>query len=318
MPDTIIDLGKKVKAKYPGQYDDLPDAEVGRRVKAKFPGQYDDFADVQAPPLPGRPLPPELQQPSPQLADTMLGGLTMGDLSQMPERLTGALAQGLQQPLTNDPKLLAQAANVLGGVPKQSELTPNQQVGAKTAAITAGSMVAAPLVKALTGLMPSTANAGAKFESVMGAAKDVPIDTAAADDIMARAEELRQRGSTLPKVLRDYAKARSTGEPMTYETGRDFASNAGALSAREATATNAKMQAQVNQFAAAMKDANREAAVKVGMGDLYDAAIKEYRQAKTMSDAAQVIKKWGTRAALAATLGAAGKAGYDIYERLNP
>lgn len=45
MPATITDLGKKVKAKHPGQYDDLPDDEVGRRVKAKFPGDYDDFED---------------------------------------------------------------------------------------------------------------------------------------------------------------------------------------------------------------------------------------------------------------------------------
>lgn len=45
---TIEDLGRKVKAKYPGQYDDLPDMEVGRRVKAKFPGAYDDFTDAPA------------------------------------------------------------------------------------------------------------------------------------------------------------------------------------------------------------------------------------------------------------------------------
>jgi hypothetical protein len=49
MPQTIIDLGKKVKAKYPGQYDDLPDAEVGTRVKAKYPGAYDDFSDAKTP-----------------------------------------------------------------------------------------------------------------------------------------------------------------------------------------------------------------------------------------------------------------------------
>src|SRR3990167_9313416 len=43
---TIIDLGKKVKTKYPGVYDDLPDAEVGKKVKAKYPGSYDDFTDL--------------------------------------------------------------------------------------------------------------------------------------------------------------------------------------------------------------------------------------------------------------------------------
>jgi hypothetical protein len=43
---TVEDLGHKIKAKYPGQYDDLTDAEVGRRVKAKYPGDYDDFIEV--------------------------------------------------------------------------------------------------------------------------------------------------------------------------------------------------------------------------------------------------------------------------------
>lgn len=45
MPD-VAELGRKVKAKYPGAYDDLPDVEVGRKVKAKYPGAYDDFTDV--------------------------------------------------------------------------------------------------------------------------------------------------------------------------------------------------------------------------------------------------------------------------------
>lgn len=49
---TVEDLGKKVKAKYPGQYDDLPDIEVGQKVKAKFPDSYGDFTDVTA--TPGR------------------------------------------------------------------------------------------------------------------------------------------------------------------------------------------------------------------------------------------------------------------------
>jgi hypothetical protein len=47
---SVTDLGKAVKAKYPGAYDDMDDAVLGRRVKAKFPGDYDDFADEEAGP----------------------------------------------------------------------------------------------------------------------------------------------------------------------------------------------------------------------------------------------------------------------------
>lgn len=42
---TVEDLGKKVKVKYPGSYDDIPDAELGARVKTKHP-EYSDFADL--------------------------------------------------------------------------------------------------------------------------------------------------------------------------------------------------------------------------------------------------------------------------------
>lgn len=43
---TVGDLGRKVKAKYPGAYDDLSDDDLGRKFKAKYPGSYDDFVDT--------------------------------------------------------------------------------------------------------------------------------------------------------------------------------------------------------------------------------------------------------------------------------
>ena len=45
MPDTV-QLGRKVKNKYPGVYDDIPDGVLGQKVKAKYPGAYDDFVDA--------------------------------------------------------------------------------------------------------------------------------------------------------------------------------------------------------------------------------------------------------------------------------
>jgi hypothetical protein len=45
---TIEDLGQKLKAKHPGAYDDLSDADVGRRLQQKYPGAYDDFVDSAA------------------------------------------------------------------------------------------------------------------------------------------------------------------------------------------------------------------------------------------------------------------------------
>lgn len=41
---TVVDLGKKVKAKYP-EYQSMSDLEIGRKVKAKYP-EYQSFEDV--------------------------------------------------------------------------------------------------------------------------------------------------------------------------------------------------------------------------------------------------------------------------------
>src|SRR5678816_4247307 len=45
MPDT---LAQKIKAKYPGTYDDIPDAELESKIIAKYPGVYDDIPRTQA------------------------------------------------------------------------------------------------------------------------------------------------------------------------------------------------------------------------------------------------------------------------------
>jgi hypothetical protein len=44
---TVEDLGREIKARHPGEYDDLSDIEVGRRKKARFPGQFDHYIDIQ-------------------------------------------------------------------------------------------------------------------------------------------------------------------------------------------------------------------------------------------------------------------------------
>lgn len=43
---TVEDLGKAVKAKYPGAYDDMPDGDLGVRIQKKYPGAYDDYDPV--------------------------------------------------------------------------------------------------------------------------------------------------------------------------------------------------------------------------------------------------------------------------------
>ncbi len=168
--------------------------------------------------------------------------------------------------------------------------------------------------KLTTTAIPSTIRAGQNLDTVMGAAKNVPLSlTGGVGQAAVRAEELSAAGANMPKVLRDYIKFPSTAT-MTYETGRDFASNAGALSASEKLATNPQMGRQVALFAKAMGEANRDAAASVGMGDLYDSAMKEYAQAKTMQQMGAIAKKWMGRAAVTVALGGgAYKLGTELW-----
>lgn len=129
--------------------------------------------------------------------------------------------------------------------------------------------------------IPNAERAGRNFQTVMGKAKDVPLDLTAASKPALRAMELRDAGSTMPTVLNKFLQ-RTTAPglaPLTYEHGRDFASNASRLSANETTRLTPPMKAQVNEFAGALGDANRTAAEQAGVGPLYSDAMNEYRRA---------------------------------------
>jgi hypothetical protein len=146
----------------------------------------------------------------------------------------------------------------------------------------------------LARLIPSKAAAQANFEQVAAKANNLPIDTTQAEKIAAEAQDLGESGFRVPKVLNKFAKNRANaeGEAMTFEKGRKFASKASQLTASEIGKTEPSMRAKVAQFANAMKDANREAAVKAGVGEQYDAAMKEFRAASSLAEKKDVIKKW--------------------------
>lgn len=65
-------------------------------------------------------------------------------------------------------------------------------------------------------MIPSTTRAGQNFQTVMQAAKNIPIDTSELKTISARAQQLGQRGATMPKVMGKLADAL---QPEGYEAG---------------------------------------------------------------------------------------------------
>jgi hypothetical protein len=129
----------------------------------------------------------------------------------------------------------------------------------------------------------SVSQAEPKFQEVMGAAKDVPIDLAKVQDAVARTIELSKRGhGTPPSPIKDFiARMDRVGElgPITYQEARDFASAAGKLSAAEKLGTSKSMFAQLKMFAKGLGEANAGAADQAGKLEQYTEAMDLFRKA---------------------------------------
>lgn len=157
--------------------------------------------------------------------------------------------------------------------------------------------------------LPNLQRAGAKFQEIMGKAKDIPLKTEPLKEILQGSQELSATGSRAPLVMRRLTRALNPDLPpvagqtvageIPYSMGQKFGTVAGRLSAGERAVTDAPMQAQVGKLAAALREANRaaastagatEGAIPVNYGDLYTNAVNEYRRAKKFEDAVEAAK----------------------------
>lgn len=179
-------------------------------------------------------------------------------------------------------------------------ITPVSSGGAGAGVMRAAAGATAQAVKPL--IWPTRAAAGQKFQQVMGAAKDVPVDTSAAEQVASRIWDLAGgmgkvgRGHSMPKPVSDFIKRMTDPAqgPMKYEEARDFASKVGQLTARETASTSPAMYAQIHKLRIALNAANAKAAAQAGKGTEYFAAMKEYSRA---AGRAKVAKKVGREAA---------------------
>lgn len=189
---------------------------------------------------------------------------------------------------------------------------------AQAAGANLGGLLLAKGAPAAIGKIPTTEAAAAKFQQVMNVAGNVPVDITQALQIARDAAQLRQYGHPPPaaalRALEKLAGPTNMPNTLTYSVTKKVAEAAGAQSAREITALNTQQQAKVGQFYDALKSANRDAAAKVGMGQLYDEAMKEYRQAKTLEDVSKFAVKWGRNTVFAALLGSGAKAGANLFD----
>lgn len=145
--------------------------------------------------------------------------------------------------------------------------------------------------KAAVNAIPTTAKAGAKFQSVMAAAKNIPIDVKEVGDAALRIQELAERGGSMPLAVRKILNRMTDPEKagLVYEESRDFASNISRLSADEMQRLTPVVRREVAHLSAMLNKANAMAAKQAGKADEYASAMKEYASAmrlRSMADAA--------------------------------
>lgn len=299
MPDT---LAQKVKAKYPGVYDDIPDADLEAKVIAKYPGVYDDLPRTQsgggmlntAKDL-GAGFAKAAGRTVQTLADDVphfFGGAGLSDyLDLATGQPDGSGYQRVKQGLQN-----TNTAQTIGGL------------------VEGAAELAIPVTKAAEAV-PTTAKAGAKFQEVMGAAKNIAVDTNAPGDVALRIQQLADRSASMPMVVRkflnrvtDPAKAE-----MTYEEARDFASNISRLSANEYQRLSPVVAREVANLRVTLNKAVGDAAGKAGKGKEYADAMREYARAMQVRGAVESALEGAKRSLPYAT--AAG-AGYWLTSKL--
>lgn len=209
----------------------------------------------------------------------------------------GALETGLTSPLTTE----ASIPEVIAG-------SPAGQL------VQAVANVPGNVFDYLRSLAGSTKGATAKLDAIKAAAQDIAPNLGPAQTAAEGAEYVRATGGgTPPAPIQAFINRTTppTAPPVLYPESFAFASNAKRLSALERAGTSPAMSSQLAQFANALQTANRDAAASVGMGDLFDQAMKEYRRAMTAREVGKFLLNRGIKFGLPG-----GAVGYGIYKEL--
>ena len=162
-------------------------------------------------------------------------------------------------------------------------------------------------------VMPTRAKAGLKFQEVMRAVGDKSVDIARPGDAALRITELAERGSAMPKVVRDFLR-RSTDPgkgDITYKEARDFYSNISRLSADEMKRLSPVIKRELGGLRESLKEALAKTAASGGKERVYRSAMREYAVASKLRELAE---KGVKIAATGLGAGAALKAGQAILD----
>lgn len=163
-------------------------------------------------------------------------------------------------------------------------------------------------VRGVATALPSAAHAGATFQGVMGAAKDVPLDVSKVGDVaLDIAKKAQEGGGTQwgpPPVRQLIQYLTDPKKPdMTYEVGRNFASNISRLSAKDWASIPPAMNRDIQELRMALNAANGRAAAVAGKGAEYLEAMNEYAKAMKLRDVFSTAGSAAMKALPYATVG---------------
>lgn len=194
-------------------------------------------------------------------------------------------------------------------------LTDAEHVGAGLETAAEMFLPGAKGASAVREAIPSTARAASKFQSVMGAARAIPIDITDPGNAALRIQQLAERGGTMPRAVTQFLRRVTDPEKpqMAYEEARDFASNISRLSADEFGRLTPAIQREVAGLRVALNKSVASAAEKAGKGKEYVDAMTEYAKAKHLQNAVENFTE-GAKKALP-YVGGAG-AGYYLTKKL--
>lgn len=311
-------LAQRIRAKFPGSYDDMDDATLESKVLAKYP-QYGDlprtqvqkmpqnFGTIQAAPTGVLPWLKNLEGDVRYgTQDTMPGkvlhflgakGTNIGAQSGAADTVAslplGAIR--MAQGVANPSHPWQATKDLVGGGLQAATIPsafmggpgPQQAAGEAAEAARAGIYSKVPF---LGKLFASKGAAGQNFQEVMGAAKDaaVPV-TDELSGALSRYQQLADAGAQQSLSVRKFINRVTDPNktPLTYQEARDFYSNISRLSADEAQRLTPVMKAQVGAIRAALNNAIQGTAQAAGKGEQYSSAMAEFADAMRRNQALQ-------------------------------
>lgn len=208
------------------------------------------------------------------------------EISAVPATPETSAKPGAPATLTPGQQAWQGTKDIAGGLLQASQI-PAAFVGPDVAAAAAG--------KTAQAIIPNAEHAGALFDEVMQAAAKLPVDTSIPGDAVLRAQQLKERGGSLPKVMKDFlSRVTDPGQPqLTYDEARDFYSNATRLSAQQASKIAPVMKRQLETFREALNASLQQTATQAGKGTQYFNAMQEYSRAMKIQNAKNILKKAG-------------------------